>query len=616
MATIGGSTNNSLWTFKLESYETNVDYTNNYSTVRVDMYIGRASSRSYCGGTFSGSITVDGQVQGFSGTIPYPTYIDGGAWYYTGVTKDFTVYHNGDGNKYIGVSASWGADFSPSSASANGGYNLTYIPRQANITSAPDFNDEQNPTFNYSNPAGNSVSELTAYLEWDSNNHTGITRTLDKNGSSYTYNFTDAERNTLRTGCTGQSRNINFVVYTKIGSNSYWSVVTKRFSIVNGNPVFNDFEYEDTNENVIAVTQNNQILVKNMSTLQVKISSENKMTAIKKATPISYTTTIGNNVVNTNYSSEDLKINVGTVNISGTNQLSVKAIDSRSLDKVVSKNVTVLDYFPVTIQATFKRKEATTGEVNVTYSGNYFNDNIGRTPNNIVIKWYYKEPSDEEWTEGGVLPSNITETGVNNFNGTQTLETLFDYRKQFDFKVVAEDIFSVFESSMNLPKGIPVYWWNDDTFTINGKLFSDNLYPVGSIYLSVNDTNPSELFGGTWERIQDRFLLASGNTYTAGSTGGEASHTLTINEMPTHGHGMDDSGWHTHGQNVSANAGSGGSGVREDYNRDTTGLSSYPQGIATEGAGTHKHNIWNNGGNGSHNNMPPYLTVYMWKRIA
>ena len=58
------------------------------------------------------------------------------------------------------------------------------------------------------------------------------------------------------------------------------------------------------------------------------------------------------------------------------------------------------------------------------------------------------------------------------------------------------------------------------------------VYPVGSIYMSVNDTDPSLLFPGTWERIKDRFLLASGDTYSAGSTGGEATHVLTVSELP------------------------------------------------------------------------------------
>ena len=65
---------------------------------------------------------------------------------------------------------------------------------------------------------------------------------------------------------------------------------------------------------------------------------------------------------------------------------------------------------------------------------------------------------------------------------------------------------------------------------------ADVLYPVGSIYLSTSSTSPQTLFGGTWQRIQDRFLLCAGSTYAAGKTGGEAEHTLTVNEMPSHTH--------------------------------------------------------------------------------
>ena len=80
--------------------------------------------------------------------------------------------------------------------------------------------------------------------------------------------------------------------------------------------------------------------------------------------------------------------------------------------------------------------------------------------------------------------------------------------------------------------------------------FLNKTYPIGSIYMNINNINPGTLFGGTWEQIQDRFLLAAGNSYDGGSTGGAASHThtsaahthttaghtLTVDEMPIHSH--------------------------------------------------------------------------------
>lgn len=64
----------------------------------------------------------------------------------------------------------------------------------------------------------------------------------------------------------------------------------------------------------------------------------------------------------------------------------------------------------------------------------------------------------------------------------------------------------------------------------------DCVRPVGSYYWSDVDTDPGTLFGGTWERVKDRFILAAGDTYAAGATGGEATHTLTVEEMPGHTH--------------------------------------------------------------------------------
>lgn len=68
------------------------------------------------------------------------------------------------------------------------------------------------------------------------------------------------------------------------------------------------------------------------------------------------------------------------------------------------------------------------------------------------------------------------------------------------------------------------------------KIYPCPYYPIGSIYLSVNNTNPETIFGGKWEQIKDKFLLACGSTYSNGSTGGEATHKLTTNEIPAHSH--------------------------------------------------------------------------------
>lgn len=125
------------------------------------------------------------------------------------------------------------------------------------------------------------------------------------------------------------------------------------------------------------------------------------------------------------------------------------------------------------------------------------------------------------------------------------------------------------------------------------------VYPVGSIYMSINNVSPVTLFGGKWVQIQGRFLLGASDVYKANTTGGEATHTLTANEMPEHAHYM-------------ASGNSGGDGTW------TPDAGSYLVDSVT----TNKMTYWaqigmdNAGGSAAHNNMPPYLVVYMWRRLA
>lgn len=139
----------------------------------------------------------------------------------------------------------------------------------------------------------------------------------------------------------------------------------------------------------------------------------------------------------------------------------------------------------------------------------------------------------------------------------------------------------------------------------------NSIYPVGSIYMSMNSTNPSTLFGGTWEQIKDKFLLSCGDTYEPGTVGGEATHTLTVDEMPIHTH-IQEAHSHTQNYNTWYNDSS-------NYDVRLAGSSGGYHGMA----GTYSYATQattavnqNTGGSQSHNNMPPYLAIYMWKRTA
>lgn len=132
-------------------------------------------------------------------------------------------------------------------------------------------------------------------------------------------------------------------------------------------------------------------------------------------------------------------------------------------------------------------------------------------------------------------------------------------------------------------------------------VIASGLYPVGSIYMSINSVSPATIFGGTWQQIKDTFLLACGDTYANGSTGGEATHTLTVSEMPSHDHerwfNFDGAGY----------AGGNWKGALTWSEYGDHGTWASDGGIRDVGS---------TGGGQAHNNLPPYLAVYVWVRTA
>lgn len=147
----------------------------------------------------------------------------------------------------------------------------------------------------------------------------------------------------------------------------------------------------------------------------------------------------------------------------------------------------------------------------------------------------------------------------------------------------------------------------DGALQVGGKTLLDMVYPVGSIYLSVSGTDPQTLFGGTWARLEDVFLLAAGAKHPAGSTGGEEAHTLTVKELAPHVHKFKNYASGTGPVTIADYLGKQG-----DAYPDLYGLH---KGITWTGDYGY-FEIAESGGGQPHNNMPPYLAVYTWKRTA
>ena len=127
-----------------------------------------------------------------------------------------------------------------------------------------------------------------------------------------------------------------------------------------------------------------------------------------------------------------------------------------------------------------------------------------------------------------------------------------------------------------------------------GASLFDLIYPVGAVYISMNNTSPATLFGGSWTKVEGKFLLGTSSAYPSGSSGGEETHTLTVNEMPSHKHTF----YLQRGTNT----------------EERTALLEWAN--SSQVSGWQSWQTDDTGGGQAHNNMPPYLAVNMWYRTA
>lgn len=300
------------------------------------------------------------------------------------------------------------------------------------------------------------------------------------------------------------------------------------------------------------------------------------------------------------------------------------ATDTRNRSAVKTITLATVDYRSPTVSINGIEIN-TSGVATIDISGTWFKGSFGKVSNDITVSYRYKSNSSSSWGSWTTIP-NVTKNDDGTFSATVTKSGL-SYTETYNFEARVQDAINTVSSKEYIAKSLPVFDWSSDDFNFNvpvsvlpptdsnnptTKQYVDNLvnplaekfasiidivYPVGSIYMSVNAADPSKLFSGTsWEKLEGRFLLGSNSTYTNGSTGGEATHTLTFSEMPTHRHSIyyPNAGGPYGDANISYPE---GSGVNKTWQAEM---------CKTESAGDSV----------AHNNMPPYLVVNMWKRIS
>lgn len=442
---------------KLTVIEESTSIENNTSTLKWTLESLGGNSNYY--DIYDCKITINGTVV----YGPTTTYWNGKKFPSAKGSKSGTIdiTHDADGTHSDVSFTLRGSVKNNSPTNYNGTVALSNIPRQADLLTAPDFNDEGNPKITYNNPAGSSVSSLQACISLTGANADIAYRDISKTGTEYTFNLTTAERNTLRNNCTtANSRTVIFIIKTVIGNTTFYSSLTKTLSITNATPTSGSLSYADTNSTIVAITGNNQHIVRNNSTLRVTYGAA---TGNKGASIVSYEITFNGATQTKNAAGY---IDYGVVNISSNMTVVVKAIDSRGNTVSTSKTITIFDWLLPSAVITLNRvnnyEDSTKLKVQVTISSVNSKNAIQS------IKYWYKKTSESNY---------YGETSINS-NTEYTITKDKDYA--WDFKIEIKDKFGTKTYNTTLGKGTPILY-----IDIKNLAVGINAYPSSSESLNV-----------------------------------------------------------------------------------------------------------------------------------
>lgn len=350
----------------------------------------------------------------------------------------------------------------------------------------------------------------------------------------------------------------------------------------------------DTNPDTIALTGDSSKLIKHISKPKITIVATPKNSATIK----SYSINLNDGQTSTSQETTFASI--------GSNSISINAADSRGYSNPQTLTVDMIDYVKLHIDnIDISRTEEVSNEVVLNANGVWFNSEFtDGVANSLVASFQYKISGDTTWTDGGTLTPTID--GNTFVFSDVSLGNIYDFNNEYQFKIVLSDslltVGSGSKDAITLTKGIAVVEIGDELVNVNGTLtvldksILDLTYPVGSIYISVNNVNPSTFFGGTWERwgtgrmpVGIHFNSTEFNEVE--KIGGSKTHTLTIDEMPSHSHDVYLTG---------------------STSPTGTGRLQWTTGNYQEFGGS----VAARGGGQPHNNLPPYIVCCMWKRTA
>ena len=451
-------------------------------------------------------------------------------------------------------------------------------------------------------------------------------------------------------------------------------------------PTIGALTYEDTNQTAVAITGNNQQIVRNHSTVKYTASglAGNKSATVESASlsvngstyllTLSGTSAVGGNAVidsgsnvvatvtvtdsrgitntktvtvtmldwsvpsaiisinrqNNFYSETDFNVDAQYAYIGGHNTITItyscvredgggSAVTGTLSDGVTSV-VTLDNTYAWLITITLVDGFGGTTTYNVRISRGMPIVYFDRLKNSVGINCFPQEDQSVEVPEGNLKNLFTFSTTASDFNDLTTSKIYYGSLSGMsnapassgDYILEVLNTGSMIRQECKLPNVTYTRYKTGSTWGAWSNSLLD-AHPVGSYYISDVNTSPATLFGGTWSQVKDTFLLTAGDTYTAGATGGEATHTLTEAELPSISGSFDLRQWQW------------GSGA-DSYGSLVTGTQGNMSKSTASSSGTDSLNYSGTrgsdrvtfafGSGNAHNNLPPYKVVYAWVRTA
>ena len=412
---------------------------NNKSNITVRVQV-TTTGESYNGYSKPGTCTIDGTSYNFSHNIPYQATT-------TIFEKTLDVAHDSNGEKTVYASFSFQTGISAGTITGSTSKKLTTIPRTSEVSlSKKNFNIGETITI-YTNRKSASFTH-TAIIKFNGQ----TVRTQTGIDASYSWNT-----NELFAKIPNQNQANGTVELTTYSGGTRIGTSTVNFTgyVVNSDPVFNNFDCEDTNTVTKTLTGNNQKYIRKYSNLKVTITSANKMTTKNSATPKYYNIVVGNKIEKLDYSTSEIS---KTINNMDDNTVTVFAVDSRGNQKDKTKSLDIVEYSETVLQSVkIERKEGVGETVLISLSGKYANINFGAKTNSVKsVQLRRKVKNDSNYGDWIDIKSLITinaENGTFSCNSKELTSQTFILGTEYDIEIKIADELSSDTEPVSLNSG-------------------------------------------------------------------------------------------------------------------------------------------------------------------